>query len=227
MDKKLPMFFLFLCMALGLCCSAPELTHAQEKPAPAGQADKSAPQRGPNSSRVHHSGENKGVFDKANRREAQQKDNSATGLHAPAWAFGGGEQSRDAWREGTSSSELKKRAVGDDAPAEKSVNTTASINSALKGSIAKEEHKNGVAVSVGQEDSAWRKKGQHEIEADESIPMQSRHVVRAYADVDAGDDVSIRVGPELILKDEQRERNNANKQPESALGLGMQFKLDF
>ena len=57
--------------------------------------------------------------------------------------------------------------------------------------------------------------------------MQSRHVVRAYADVDAGDDLSIRVGPELILKDEQRERANANKQPESALGLGMQFKLDF
>ncbi len=39
--------------------------------------------------------------------------------------------------------------------------------------------------------------------------------------------LSIRVGPELILKDEQRERANANKQPESALGLGMQFKLDF
>ena len=117
--------------------------------------------------------------------------------------------------------------MGDDAPKEKSVNTTASINSALKGPPTKEEHKSGMAVSVGQEDSAWRKKGQHELEADENVPMQSRHVVRAYADVDAGDDLSIKVGPELILKDEQRERANANKQPESALGLGMQFKLDF
>lgn len=227
MDKKLPMFFLFLCMALGLCCSAPELACAQENSAPSGQADGSSPQRGPNSSSIHRSGESKKMSAKASRRETRQKEKSAKGLHAPAWAFGGGAQSRDAWREGTSSSELKKRAVGDDAPAEKSVNTTASINSALKGSMEKEEHKSGLAVSVGQEDSAWRKKGQHEIEADENVPMQSRHVVRAYADVDAGDDVSIRVGPELILKDEQRERNNANKQPESALGLGMQFKLDF
>jgi hypothetical protein len=57
--------------------------------------------------------------------------------------------------------------------------------------------------------------------------MQSRHVVRAYADVDAGDDLNVSVGPELILKDEQRERTAANKQPDSALGMGMQFKLGF
>ena len=84
------------------------------------------------------------------------------------------------------------------------------------------------AVSVGQDESAWRKKSQMEPEtADENIPMQSRHVVRAFADVDAGDNLNVRVGPELILKDEQRERAGANKQPESALGMGMQFKLGF
>jgi len=45
--------------------------------------------------------------------------------------------------------------------------------------------------------------------------------------VDAGDDLNVSVGPELILKDEQRERAAANKQPDSALGMGMQFKLGF
>ena len=227
MDKKLPLIFLSLCVALGLCCSAPGLACAKENSAPAEQTDKSTSSSAPQKSSAQRSGEKKGVSAKANRREGKQKEKNSKGIHAPAWAFGGEAQSRDAWREGTSSNDLQKRAVGDDAPKEKSVNTTASINSALKGPPTKEEHKSGMAVSVGQEDSAWRKKGQHELEADENLPMQSRHVVRAYADVDAGDDLSIRVGPELILKDEQRERTNANKQPESALGLGMQFKLDF
>ena len=179
MDKKLPLIFLSLCVALGLCCSAPDLACAKENPAPAEQTDKSTPSSAPQKSSTQRSGEKKGVSAKANRREGKQKEKNSKGIHAPAWAFGGEAQSRDAWREGTSSTDLQKRAVGDDAPKEKSVNTTASINSALKGPPAKEEHKSGMAVSVGQEDSAWRKKGQHELEADESVPMQIRHVVRA------------------------------------------------
>ena len=112
--------------------------------------------------------------------------------------------------------------MGDEAAKDNSINTASGINSALKSANSKNERKNGLALSVGQEESGWRKKSQLEPEAaDENVPMQSRHVVRAYADVDAGDDLNVSVGPELILKDEQRERAAANKQPDSALGMGM------
>ena len=165
---------------------------------------------------------------KAKPKAGKSREANGAAIHAPTWAFDGGTHSREAWRGGASTSDLQKRAVGEEAAKEHSVNTASGINSALNTANAKAERKNGLAVSVGQDDSAWRKKGQMEPEtADENIPMQSRHVVRAFADVDAGDDLNVRVGPELILKDEQRERAGANKQPESALGMGMQFKLGF
>ena len=165
---------------------------------------------------------------KAKPKAGKNREANGAGIHAPTWAFDGGAHSREAWRGGASTSDLQKRAVGEEVAKEHSVNTASGINSALNTANAKADRKNGLAVSVGQDDSAWRKKGQMEPEAaDENIPMQSRHVVRAFADVDAGDDLNVRVGPELILKDEQRERAGANKQPESALGMGMQFKLGF
>ena len=67
----------------------------------------------------------------------------------------------------------------------------------------------------------------HEAHAPQEFAPFTSLPVRAFADVDAGDNLNVRVGPELILKDEQRERAGANKQPESALGMGMQFKLGF
>lgn len=149
------------------------------------------------------------------------------GVHGRAWAFGGGEQSREAWRGGASTGDLQKRAVGAEASKSKTVNTASGIDSALNATEGKTPQ-SGLGLSVGQDESQWRRKSSAEIEApDENLPMQSRHVVRAYADVDAGDDLNISLGPELILKDEQRERAAANKQPESALGMGMRFKLDF
>ncbi|MDE7241882.1 hypothetical protein [Desulfovibrio sp.] len=63
---------------------------------------------------------------------------------------------------------------------------------------------------------------------DEVLVRDRQHVVRAFADVEPTDDLSIRVGPELILKDEQHAAESAgSSQPDSALGLGMRFKLDF
>ena len=112
MDKKLPLIFLSLCVALGLCCSAPHLACAKENTAPTEQTDKSTPQRAPPKSSAQRSGEKKGVSAKANRREGKQKEKNSKGIHAPAWAFGGGAQSRDAWWEGTSSNDLHKWAVG-------------------------------------------------------------------------------------------------------------------
>jgi hypothetical protein len=57
--------------------------------------------------------------------------------------------------------------------------------------------------------------------------MQGKRVIRAFADVDAGEDLSINVGPELILKDEQARQDSSSTQPDSAVGMGMHFKLDF
>ena len=221
MDKKLPVFFLILFVAQQVLC-APLDVSAQETDHPAA---KSADMAGA-SAQKHQL--DKKVAVKAKRKDAKGKGKSSKGIHAPAWAFGSASQSREALREGVSTSDLQKRAVGDEAAKDNSINTTSGINSALKSANAKNERKNGLALSVGQEESGWRKKSQLEPEAaDENVPMQSRHVVRAYADVDAGDDLNVSVGPELILKDEQRERAAANKQPDSALGMGMQFKLGF
>jgi len=221
MDKKLPVFFLILFVAQQVLC-APLDVSAQETDHPAA---KSADMAGA-SAQKHQL--DKKVAVKAKRKDAKGKGKSSKGIHAPAWAFGSASQSREALREGVSTSDLQKRAVGDEAAKDNSINTASGINSALKSANSKNERRNGLALSVGQEESGWRKKSQLEPEAaDENVPMQSRHVVRAYADVDAGDDLNVSVGPELILKDEQRERAAANKQPDSALGMGMQFKLGF
>ncbi len=222
MDRMLSLYILSVSLALVVCCTAPQLTYAQESPTPAAQTDNSSRKN----AHEHPAKKNRSVA--INRKDVRQrKEKASKSIHAPAWVFGDGTKSSEAWSQGTNTSELKKRAVGESPSSDKPVNTTASINSALDRAQAKDAHKGGLGLSVGQDDSNWRKKGQHEIEADENLPMQSRHVLRAYADVDAGDDLSIKVGPELILKDEQRERTTSNKQPESALGLGMQLKLDF
>lgn len=230
MDKKLPWLILALFVAQQVL-GAPLEVCAQNRGAEqyASSADSATvPARDACTSTAQKQHTRGDAPAKAKRAGAKSREKSSAGIHAPAWAFGSGERSREAWRDGASTSDLKKRAVGEEAAKDNSVNTASGINSALKTANAQTQRKNGLAVSVGQDESAWRKKSQMEPEtADENIPMQSRHVVRAYADVDAGDDLNVRVGPELILKDEQRERAGANKQPESALGLGMQFKLGF
>lgn len=238
MDKKLSWLFLVLFVAQLML--APLESCAQENPAgptvspvstTAGQpatTKKPADTAGSGAAKVSKQRVRGDAPAKAKRTRGKSRDATGASIHAPAWAFDGGTHSREAWRDGASTSDLQKRAVGEEAAKDNSVNTASGINSALNTANAKADRKNGLGVSVGQDESAWRKKSQMEPETvDENIPMQSRHVVRAFADVDAGDNLNVRVGPELILKDEQRERAGANKQPESALGMGMQFKLGF
>lgn len=111
----------------------------------------------------------------------------------------------------------------------KSVNTASGINSALD--VAdKRNQAVGDIISVRQETSSWHKDvgPQPDAPPDENLSMERRHVVGAYADVQTDDDLSIKVGPELILKNEEREIPYADdRQPKSSLGVGMQFKLDF
>ena len=235
MDNKLPWLFLVLFVAQPML--APLEACAQENAAapaanqvagPTSAPKKPADAAGGGTAKVSKQRERDDAPAKAKRTTGKSRQTTGSSIHAPAWAFDSGTHSREPWQGGASTSDLQKRAVGEEAAKDNSVNTASGINSALNTANAKTERKNGLAVSVGQDESAWRKKSQMEPEtADENIPMQSRHVVRAFADVDAGDNLNVRVGPELILKDEQRERAGANKQPESALGMGMQFKLGF
>lgn len=84
-----------------------------------------------------------------------------------------------------------------------------------------------VGMSMVNESSAW-KVAPGEMKIDEYMPRDRKHVVRAFADVKAGDDLDIRVGPELHLRDDSIGAENAHeKQPDSSLGVGMHFKFDF
>lgn len=151
------------------------------------------------------------------------------GLHGRSWAFGqSSDRNAAIWREGVPSEDLHGRAVSG-ALENKAVNTAKGINSALSGSAEAKKKKNPLGISMESEVSTWREPLPSDgARADEVLPLESRHVVRAYADLETDEDVSITVGPELILRDEQtRERNSNTSQPESVLGMGMQFKMDF
>jgi len=221
MERLLLRFLLTLLITLGLAYGVGGRALAQE--APPGHSGMATVKKG-------GSADASGAATSASKPHKKHKDAARRdrgGVHARPWAFGSGGQSRDAWRGGASTGDLQKRAVGDDVTKGKTVNTESGIDSALKATENKNA-KGGLGVSVGQDESSWRRKAPNDVEApDENLPMQSRHVVRAFADVDAGDDLNIRLGPELILKDEQRERAAANKEPDSTLGMGMRFKLDF
>ena len=89
--------------------------------------------------------------------------------------------------------------------------------------------KGSLGLSMKDSTTTWNVTPMREaMRPDEILVRDRQHVVRAFADVEPTDDLSIRVGPELILKDEQHAAESAgSSQPDSALGLGMQFKLDF
>ena len=151
-------------------------------------------------------------------------------LHARDWTFSEG-SSRDAWQiQGMPTNNLQGRAVGSPVPKDitpgQVVNTSKGIDSALS-HAEKSKKKSALALSVDDESSPWRESVTSDKTPDENLSMESRHVVRAYADTEVNEDMNIGLGPELILRNEHRERPSNNKQPDSVLGMGMQFKLDF
>ena len=153
---------------------------------------------------------------------------SRRGVHADSWAFSRGPSSRDEWRDGMPMETLQRRAVEGAVGKGKGMNTASGINSALDATDKRKHAGGDVGVSIREEASSWREGHGPGVVPDENLPMESRHVVGAYAGVKTEDDLSVKVGPELILKNEQRENPHAdNRQPDSSLGVGMQFKLDF
>ena len=113
------------------------------------------------------------------------------------------------------------------------MDTESGISSALSaaqgGTARAGKPKGSMGLSMENETTTWNVTPMREaMRPDEVQARESRHVVRAFADLEPTDDLSISVGPELILKDEQHGAESAgSSQPDSALGLGMQFKLDF
>lgn len=145
-------------------------------------------------------------------------------LHGEAWAFGQSATRKDAlWHKGLDAEAVSRRAVPPRKPHQ--VDTSGGIKRALNEADKKE--RKSIGVSVGNQSSAW-KVDPNAMRADEFKPRDKQHVVRAYADVKAGDDLDINFGPELILRDERSGEEAAHeKQPDSALGVGMRFKYDF
>ncbi len=170
-------------------------------------------------------------FNQASSAKTVSVKKQKNGLHAREWTFSEG-SSRDAWQnQGMPVNNLQGRAVGSPVPQDivpdKAVNTSKGIDSALSQAEKRQTKKSPIALSVDDESSSWRETGTSELSPDENLNMESRHVVRAYADTAVSEDLNIGLGPELILRNEQRERPSNNKQPDSVLGMGMQFKLDF
>lgn len=145
-------------------------------------------------------------------------------LHGSAWAFGqSGEREAAIWKNGVSASTIQKKTIKKDSQV---TDTTGGINRAIEKA---EKPKGHVGLTVRDQTGAWKvnpaEKGS---QVDESMFRDRTHVVRAFADVKPADDLSISVGPELILKDENRSDETANEsQPDKSLGFGMRFKYDF
>lgn len=132
-------------------------------------------------------------------------------------------------------------APGQGAPGHGAMDTEGGIDHALAAAqaiadaeaaeAAKKDRKarGSLGLSMKNSTTTWNVTPMREaMRPDEVLVRDRHHVLRAFADVEPTEDLSIRVGPELILKDEQHGAESAGaSQPDSALGLGMQFKLDF
>lgn len=186
-------------------------------------------------------------------KDGQRQQARKGALHGQPWAFGASEDRKAAiWQRGVPAKILKQRAVSSaakgafggvtaprkDRAAAGAMNTGAGIDRALstarsgagtQDAARGARPKGGLGLSMENETTTWNVTPMREsVRPDEVLARDSRHVVRAFADMEPTDDLSISVGPELILKDEQRGAESAGgSQPDSALGLGMQFKLDF
>lgn len=155
-----------------------------------------------------------------------------------SWGFGASSD-RDAalWRDGVETESLRKRALGRDRGNAASIehalrqaDRRAKAGSRAKQALRNDGEKSRLGVNIRRDDSVWHAElPSSESRADELRPLERRHVVRAYADIMDSDDASLTIGPELMLRDEDREWGKGNKPEDrdASLGLGMQFSLDF
>ena len=159
---------------------------------------------------------------------AEKKVPGEKAMQGQPWAFGASQSRNDAlWQRSVNAHDMHDQATPDSKAQMHGVDTRKGIDSALQGQ-RKHGKKDDVGVSWKRERSNWRTDSTVARTPDEHVPVESRHHVRAYADVDAGDDLNVSVGPELIVRDGQASPHTGKSdQPDSALGMGMQFQLGF
>lgn len=159
---------------------------------------------------------------------AKQKTESGKVVRGDAWTFGKSLGRSDTiWKKGLNCNEMKSRATKNVPKILKqATDTRKGINNAIENT--REKHFPG-GVSLESQKSTWKvNPTERYMRPDEENIREGRHVVRAFADVAPADNLDINIGPELILKDESRRDQIANSsQPDTVLGLGMNFKLDF
>lgn len=142
---------------------------------------------------------------------------SGSGVHAEPWAFGKStDRNLPIWAKGRPGKSLVPKE-------NKSVQRDDETESAKRGV------KSSLELDLQEESGTFKvTPSQKDVRPDEFRPRENKHIIGAYADVEPTEDFNIRVGPELILKDESRGEESAySNQPDSALGLGMKFQYDF
>lgn len=177
-------------------------------------------------------GQTSAVSARKARKKAAAKGKQSS-LHGQPWAFGSSDASKEAlWQDGVGGETLQHRATGGRG---KAIGNTASIEASLRREAAdqkkREERKKrgGLGMSLDTDESVWR----HETPTnmgrpDETLSIgSSRHTLRAFGGVES-DDLSISVGPEITVKDRDNQGHFARSdEPDSAVGMGMRFSLDF
>lgn len=148
-------------------------------------------------------------------------EQNQSSFHASPWAFGQSEdRNAKIWKKGVDSDVIFKS------------NPQGKMAISDGRNAAREEvqkHKKRLGLSFKDERGAWKvAPDSPQMRPDELKLRDNRHVVRAFAGVEANDDLSFSVGPELILRDDSKGEESARMdQPDSAFGMGMNFKYDF
>lgn len=137
------------------------------------------------------------------------------------WTFGQSAGRNAAlWKKGITAQDVKKKATRLDGDSK-------TKNSSRRAQEEKSGFNGGLSVETQKR--AWDiTPDKTRVRPDEMRYREGRHVFRAFTDVAPSKELDINIGPELIVKDEQTASQLSNStQPDTVLGMGMNFKLDF
>lgn len=157
----------------------------------------------------------------------QIKQETKTGS---TWQFGSGKHSKKAalepWQRGLTSETLRKRAIADRKDPLPEVTEEEMLVNPL---FSKGKKKSAFSLGFEHEGSSWNSGPSVNMHnPGEDYLMEGRNVIRGTKSVEAGKNLNIDLGPELILKDQKvRESMSNSNQPDSLLGVGMKFKFGF
>lgn len=163
---------------------------------------------------------------------------------AQPWHFSSGSfRNSDAlWQQGLSHTALARKAAPSRKPVStagipegRSMDTQQAIDAALEatGSVPAPLHmpvgkKMAVRGSVSNQVTAWRNPVTEPVRVGQEVIMESKNVMGAYADIDAGDGVIISAGPEYIMPAEQvMEQAGSRHNEPNCLGVGFQLQWAF